>query len=147
VSDFLGSAKVPALQALVEQLSLFVQDNWILRKIQAANTARAKYYFQGVLTPTTNTGAEAAEFVSGVLRLAPAQQQDQVFSYAYITTDNLSGFGRYMIDGTNPTPAGRGFQIIDQGAAILIAGNDNIKGFRMVAETGQTLNYSINLFQ
>ena len=147
MSDLFGSAKIPGLQALVEQLSLFVQDNWILRKVQARNTARAKYFYQGVLTPTTNTGAEAAQFINNVLRLEPAQQQDQVFSYAYITTDNLSGFGRYMIDSTDPTPAGRGFQVLDQGAAILIAGNENIRGFRLVAQTGQTLNYSINLFQ
>lgn len=147
MEQFTGSAKVPALQALVEQLSLFVQDNWLLRKVQAKNTARAKYFYQGALTDTANTGAEAAMFVGGVLLIEPAQQSDQVFSYLYITTDDASGFGRYMIDGTKPTPAGRGFQIIDQGAAILIAGHENIKGFRMIAETGQTLNYSINLFQ
>jgi len=141
VSDFLGSAKVPALQALVEQLSLFVQDNWILRKIQAKNTARSAYFFNGTLTGTT------------VLLFEPAQQSDQVFSYLYLTTDDQSGFGRYRIDGVNPfigtAAAGTkiGFQVINQGAAILIAGHENIKGFRMVAEFGQTLYYTASLFQ
>ncbi len=138
---FDGTAKVPALQALVEQLSLFVQDNWVLRKVQSLNTARSHYFFTGTLTGAT------------VLLFEPAQQSDQVFSYLYLTTDNVSGYGRYRIDGQPPNggtgAAGSqtGFQVINQGAAILIAGHENIKGFRMVVESGQTIYYTASLFQ
>lgn len=141
MSEFLGSAKIPGLQALVEAISLFVKDSWALRRIQAQNTARSHYFFNGTLTGST------------VLLFEPAQQSDQVFSYLYLTTDNNSGYGRYRIDANNPNPgtgaAGSqvGFQVINQGAAILIAGHENIKGFRMVAENGQTLYYTASLFQ
>ncbi len=141
MADFLGRVTAPALQALVEALNLFVTDSWQLRKIQAKNTARAKYFHQGTLT------------AGQILLIEEAQQSDQVFSYLYVTTDDQSGFGRYMIDGTNPfqgtAAAGskRGFQIINQGAAILIAGHENIKGFRATAEFGATIYYSLNLFE
>lgn len=141
MNDFLGRITAPALQKLVDALNLFVTDSWQLRKIQAKNTARAKYFHQGTLTGTT------------VLLIEEAQQSDQTFSALYLATDRNSGFGRYMIDGTNPSPgngtAGSavGFEVIDQGAAIRVAGHENVKGFRMVAEQGETIYYSLNVFE
>jgi hypothetical protein len=136
--DFLGALKAVALPKIIEILELFVKDSWSLRKQQALNAAR----------PVYRTGAALTG--GAVLSIPQAQQSDQVFSFLLFVTDENSGKGRYTLDSTDPNTATtppEGLPIFNAGFEILIAGHENIKGFRAKAETGATLNYTYELFQ
>ncbi len=137
--DFSGWIQTPGVKRILEILTWFAQDSWELRKQQALNAARAAYSSYGA----TLTG-------SAVLSIPQAQQSDQVFSFLVFVTDANSGAGRYRIDSINPNPSTtppEGIPIFTGGYEVTIAGHENIKGFRVIAETGATLNYSYNLFQ
>lgn len=137
--DFLGALRAVALPKIIEILELFVKDSWSLRKEQALNASRVAYSsFGATLTGTT------------VLLIPQAQQSDQVFSFLVFTTDAGSGAGRFRIDSVNPnvsTSPPEGMPIATGGFELTIAGHENIKGFRAMAESGATLNYSYHLFQ
>ncbi len=149
--EIIAKVVAPALAKIYDAINLFVLDSWKLRKQQAMNTARAKYDHQGAITATgwTDTAASSPSPAAGVGAwfAYEAQQEDQVFSALLFTTAATSGSGRYFITGREPTPAGAGFQLQTAGFQILIQGHENIKAFRVIAETGQTLNYTASLFQ
>lgn len=137
--DFLGALRAVALPKIIAILELFVKDAWELRKEQAKNAARGAYSsFGGTLTGST------------VLLIPQAQQSDQVFSTLLFMTDQASGKGRFRFDSINPnvsTSPPEGMPIYSGGFQVIINGHENIKGFRAVAESGATLNYSWELFQ
>ena len=137
--DFNGFIQAPAIRKILDILTWFAQDSWDLRRQQALNAARVAYSsFGGTLTGSV------------VLNIPQAQASDQVFSFLVFTTDAGSGTGRYRIDSQNPnvsTSPPQGLPIFTGGYEITIQGHENIKGFRVMAESGQTLNYSYHLFQ
>ena len=71
----------------------------------------------------------------------------EVWSILYIQFSTPSGTGRYLIDGSDPTAAGRGVPILAGGAQLIIRGVDNINNFKMIAETGQTMEANCLLFK
>ena len=70
-----------------------------------------------------------------------------LYSMLVIATDESSGRGRYLASGRRPTAAGQGIQFPSAGASVTIFGNDQIRKFQIIAETGQTLNLWWGLFQ
>jgi len=132
--DFIGRIIAPALETIVDSLTRFVRDDVTLRKIQALNAARQSYFDQAVATGAT------------IVFVPQAQQGEQTFSFLLFVTDELSGRGRFMINGT-PVSATRGFPIQSAGFQVLISGHENIKAFQAQAEAGQTLNYTWGVFQ
>lgn len=137
--DFLGALRAVALPKIIGILDLFVRDAWELRKQQAQNAARAAYSSFG----QTLTG-------TAVLLIPQAQQSDQIFSTMIFMTDQASGKGRFRFDSINPnisTSPPEGMPIYSGGFQIVINGHENIKGFRAMAESGATLNYSYQVFQ
>jgi hypothetical protein len=137
--DFQGFINAPAVRKILEILEWFASDNWQLRRQQALNGSKVAYSsFGGTLTGST------------VLSIPQAQQADQVFSYLVFTTDENSGKGRFRIDSQNPNVSvspPEGIPIFSAGFETTISGHENIKGFRVMAESGATLNYSWQLFQ
>lgn len=119
--------QIPGLARLVEFIRLFVQNDFSLRKVQAANAPRAIYG-----QPITVTDA-------AVFRLPQAVAENTAFSFMVVALDIASGSGRYTIDASNPTAAGRGIEVPAGGSVIYIEGSDNIKNFGLIGETGQTL--------
>lgn len=134
-----GWIKSTALPKIVELLDLFAKDNWALRKERAKNAARSAYFNGG----NTLTGAT-------VLEIPQAQQSDQTFSYLLFVTDELSGKGRFRTDAIAPDVSVNppvGLPIFNAGFEVIIRGHENIKGFRVMAESGATLRYTYELFQ
>jgi len=149
--EIIAKVVAPVIAKIYDAINLFVLDSWKLRKQQAMNAARAKYDHQGAITATgwTDTAAAHPSPATGIGAwfAYEAQQEDQIFSSLLFTVDSTSGTGRYFITGREPTPAGEGFEIQSAGFQILIQGHENIKAFRVIAESGQTLNYTASLFQ
>jgi hypothetical protein len=136
--DFNGKILAPAIATISKLLDWFAKDNWELRKQQALNAARGNYFLSGTLTGAT------------VLFIPQAQQSDQVFSFMLFVSDQNSGKGRYRVDSADPnvsvTPP-IGLPIFSGGYSFDLGGHENIKALRIMAESGETINYSIALFQ
>lgn len=154
-----GKIAAPILERIFAALSLFVQDSWELRKIQALNAARSKYDFAATLTApagaptyTPRIGPNTGVATAGAFLFDQAQQSDQTFSYALITTDRFSGAAYYFMSGNNPTAgtgvanSSIGFPLQAAGDQVIIHGHENIKAFRLVAEGGATVYVTASLF-
>lgn len=136
--ELTGWVRAIALPTIIKILDLFVKDSWELRREQAKNAARSAYFTSGTLTGST------------VLSIPQAQQSDQVFSFLLFVTDENSGKGRFRTDSIDPDVSVSppiGLPIFNAGFEVLIRGHENIKGFRVMAESGATLNYTYELFQ
>jgi hypothetical protein len=144
---FSGSIKAPILGVLAEELAALLTQAAPLRQLQAANAARALYGIDGQSVavagdplrpgPVSNTVVQA-------ITLA-ASGTGQTFAQLIIVFDTTSGAGRYRVDGQLPTTA-VGFEIPAGGFTLEITGMDNIKNFRMVAQTATTMPYFAGLF-
>lgn len=119
--------RVPGLNEIIRLLKLQAGD--------PATVDRAIAFEQGDVT-------DAA--VERIDRLAA---DTEAWSILYIQFSQPSGTGRYLITGTNPTAAGFGMPILSGGSQLIIRGVDNINNFRMIAETGQTMQYNALLFK
>lgn len=128
-------AQIPGLAKLVAMLGAFVRDDKDLRLEQAKNAPQASYFGQQTVTS------------AAVFEIPEATSEAQGFSGAVIFLDAASGAGRYTIHGTPPTAAGRGIPIPAGGAVIDIDGTVNVTRFKVIAETGQTLNLTYQLFK
>lgn len=71
----------------------------------------------------------------------------EVWSILFIQFSTPSGTGRYLITGSDPTAAGVGMPILAGGMQLTIRGVDNINNFKMIAETGQTMEANCLLFK
>lgn len=128
------------LAKLVAQVAASLRSDADLRQIQGNNAQQAKAYDQ----PGVVAGSPA---VTAAVIYAIAEAQGQVSYYSMVLTfDTNSGSGRYLMDGPTPTPAGFGVGIPAGGCVLTIIGANNIKNFKMVAETGQTLTFARYLF-
>lgn len=119
--------RVPALAEIIRLLQLQAGD--------PATVDKAVAYFQ---IPVT------AAAIADIPRIASGAE---VWSVLYIKFSTPSGTGRYMIDGGNPTAAGLGVPILAGGEQLIVRGVDNINNFKMIAETGQTMEANIVLFK
>lgn len=123
----LPSAYVPALVEIIELLRLSAGD--------PSKTDKALFYEQGSVADTA---------VSVITRVA---SQAESYSVLIVQFSETSGRGRYQITGANPTAAGVGMPIISGGSQLTIRGVDNINNFKMIAETGQAMQYNALLFK
>jgi hypothetical protein len=89
-------------------------------------------------------GVEAA---GNIISIIEAQSGDNVYAFCLVLFDELSGRGRFLDNGQNPSPGGVGHPISSGGTFIEVAGWKNIQGLRFTNETGQTLNWSYSIFQ
>lgn len=126
----------PGLAKLAAQLALLLRQDAELRAQQANNAPQASAFDQpsGGVTGATE------------YNITEAQAASKNFYQLVITFDATSGSGRYRIDGASPTPAGAGVGIPSGGVVLTITGANNIRNFKMVAETGQTLKFARYLF-
>jgi hypothetical protein len=106
-----------------------------VRLQQAANAA-------GIVKEANTTVDGTAVFT-----VPGTDNMQQAFSTLIIVTDETSGKGRYLTSGRLPTAAGAGIPLPTGGAFAVITGNDQIRKFAVIAETGQTLNLWWGLFQ
>jgi hypothetical protein len=124
---FVPSAYVPALVEIIQLLRLSAGD--------PAKTDKALFYEQGNVVDTAITV------------VARVQAQAESYSIMIIQFSETSGRGRYQMTGANPTAAGVGMPIISGGTQLTIRGVDNINNFKMIAETGQAMQYNALLFK
>lgn len=76
-----------------------------------------------------------------------AIDRSKTYSTMILQFTQASGSLRYDITGRNPTAAGRGFQFASGGGPLTIRGAENIRNFRVIAETGQSGNFTAMLFK
>lgn len=126
-SGFEPTIYSPGLEEIVRLLRLTAGD--------PSQTDKAVFYEQATVGATS------------VVRIARVAAAAESFSILMITFSETSGRGRYQITGGEPTAAGVGMPIISGGTTLIIKGVDNINNFRMIAETGQTMEYNALLFK
>ena len=125
--EFVPQAFSPGLIEVVELLRLIAGD--------PLSTDRALYYEQGIVTD------------AAVRQISRTVSQSEVFSVLTVAFAGSSGAGRYQVTGAFPTAAGVGMPILAGGYVLTIRGNDNINNFRMIAETGETMEFNALLFK
>jgi len=77
-----------------------------------------------------------------------ANNQQIAFSSALITFKAASGLGYFDVTGGTPAADGsRGLEIAAGGGTLEIEGAENIRNFRVIAATGNTMTFSYLLFQ
>ena len=146
--DSIEKAIIEAKDVLVN----FFRGDRKLHEAQSQNAEIADGFQQG----SNNGTADTITIPNG---LSPLAQPFSIFqdasdvnakAYAYliIEIDDTSGSGRHNAGDTSvtPTAGGVGHKIPAGGTEIVIPGSVNIKNFRMIAETGQTLNYTMQGF-
>lgn len=136
--DIVGKIRAPILKLIVDEVAALLKNDAALRDIQSQNAQRACYGDQpaGGVTGTT------------IYVIVQAQSGAEHFYSLVITFGPTSGTGRYDLGaGLIATPAGDAVSIPAGGGVLTIIGHDNIRNFRMVAETGQTLLFSRYLFK
>lgn len=126
-SGFEPTIYSPGLEEIVRLLRLTAGD--------PSQTDKAVFYEQATVT------------AAAVVRISRVAAAAESFSILMITFSETSGRGRYQITGGEPTAAGVGMPIISGGTTLIIKGVDNINNFKMVAETGQTMEYNALLFK
>jgi hypothetical protein len=137
VQEFLLDAKdlMTLLRQMAGYLFSFVTGDKALRLLQAGNAAQLVR--EGNVTVT-----DAAIFT-----IPGTDNMQQQFSSLVFATDEISGKGRYLTSGRQPTAAGQGVPVPTGGALAEITGNDQIRKFQIIGETGQTLNLWYGVFQ
>src|SRR5262245_24411471 len=112
-----------------------------VRAEQSLNAPRATYYQQGIIDATTVHRINSDE-----LRMNAV-----IFSFMVLVLDKSAGDGRYMINGDLPTAAGHGIQLAGGNGAgttvLTLTGQENMRSFRIIAETGNLLPYALQLFR
>jgi hypothetical protein len=120
---------------LMELLRGFIFGNKETRLANAVNAAQ-------IVKEANATVTSAAIFT-----IPGTDNMQQQFSVLIVVTDEVSGKGRYTTSGRQPTAAGAGAPLTSGGAFTTIFGNDAIRKFQLIAETGNTLNVWYGLYQ
>src|SRR5687767_12250712 len=123
------------LEAIVKWLQLVGEDPLSIRENRSRQAARVAAKLQGTMTD------------AAILTVPRASQGTEVYSFLIIIFETTAGSGRYWTDGENPTAAGSGIQIPSGGAVIEIEGHEQIKNFKAIGETGQTLPFVWQLYR
>lgn len=136
--DIRGTIKAPILKLIADEVLALLKNDAALRDIQSQNAQRACYGDQPVGGVTGATIYQITQALAG----------SEHFYSLVITFGPTSGTGRYDLgSGLIATAAGDGVSIPAGGGVLTIIGHDNIRNFRMVAETGQTLLFARYLFK
>jgi hypothetical protein len=122
------------VRKLDESITLFVENDLKLRRTQAGNSPLAIGFQQGTIVDTAITRFDAA------------QTGAQKFSYIEVLIEDTAGSCRYTLDASDPSAAGRGHKIPAGGSTLTIPGDENIKNFKIVAETGNTAAFTMQGF-
>lgn len=94
------------------------------------------------------TSAPTAVTATAIVTIAQAQDRSKTYSTLILWFTSGSGSGRRTIDGSQPTAAGtQGVQIPAGGGQYTIRGAENIRNFQLIAETGQSMSFTAELFQ
>lgn len=139
----------PGIAKIVEQITIALTQGSDLRAVQARNAPQASNFdqrgFQGAVSASLPTAMQNPVSGNEVYEFAEAQSQGKGFYQAIITFDAGCGSGRYRVDGVDATPL-QGIPIPAGGVVLVITGQDNIRNFTMVAESGQNLTFARNLY-
>jgi hypothetical protein len=121
---------------LVQLFTLFIEDNAELRMRQATNAPQC--LFEGVGTV----------IATGFTQIDQAQTSGQLFSSLRITFTPAAQTGFWSLSGAAPRADGTfGVPIAAGGAVLDISGSTNIRNFKMIAATGNTMPFSFQLFR
>jgi hypothetical protein len=131
------SIRGPYLDNTLELLRQLVQEPLKFRETRAENSPYALYYDQPTGGVTGNT-----QYL-----IEQAQSGSERFSALFISFEQTSGAGRYMVTASPPMSPTIGFPIPTGASFIVIEGHQDIKNFKMMAEAGQTLLFSRVLFR
>lgn len=132
-------AVVSRLEAVVEALRLFVENDFQLRKTQSENSPLASGFQQG-------TAASGQITDTAVVVFNAAADGTRKFSYIEVLIETTAGACRYTLDASAPTAAGRGHQIPAGGGNLTIPGAENVKNFKIICETGAVAPYTMQGF-
>jgi hypothetical protein len=125
---------VQRLGEVAEALRLFVENDLKLRRTQAENSPIASGFQQGTIADTA------------VTRFDAAQSGAQKFSYIEVLIEDTAGSCRYTLDTSDPSAAGRGHKVPAGGSTLTIPGSENVKNFKIIAETGNTAAFTMQGF-
>lgn len=106
-----------------------------LRLLQATNAPQ-------IVREANQTVTDAAVF-----SIPFSDNQQQQFSALVVISDEASGKGRFSLSNRAPSAGGNGAAFPSGGARIVIRGNDQIRKFQIIGETGATLNLWYALYQ
>ena len=133
-----GEAALPGLAEAVNRLGEAVR----LLRLSAGDPSQAE---RNTITEN-NVSVTDAAVVGGTTQPWGSRTVD--FSTMVVTLTEASGRLRYSIDGTPPQPDGSsGVQLPSGGGVLTVEGAENIRDFQIVAETGQSGNMTVQLFQ
>ncbi len=124
----------PGIAKLAAQLAAMLRMDVGLRRTQGGNAPQCKVFRQGTLG------------VVNIESFIEAANQNVSYTSAIVMFQDTSGRGRFRIDGGLPAVTGIGFPIPAGGGILPVNGIGNILQFRMIAETGSTLDFSYGLF-
>lgn len=124
----------PGIAKLAAQMAALLRQDVDLRRTQGGNAPQCKIFTQGTLT------------AAAIVTFAEAQNQNVAYTSAIVMFQDTAARGRFRIDGGLPAASGTGFPIPAGGGILPINGIGNILNFRMIAETGGTLDYAYGLF-
>jgi ABC-type glycerol-3-phosphate transport system substrate-binding protein len=133
LTDFV--LKAPGVAQIADYFWKFLNNDRELRLMQSQNAAQ-------LVSSGNATVTDAATFA-----IPGADNSQQRFSLCIVVTDEDSGKGRFEF-GKVPTAAGDvGAPFPSGGAYVPIRGNDQIRKFLLIGETGETLNVWWGLYQ
>lgn len=124
----------PGLAKLAGQMAAILRADVGLRRLQGGNAPQCKVFTQGTLAATA------------IVLFAEAQNQNVQYTSAVVMFQDTAGRARFRIDGGLPAASGIGFPIPAGGGIFTINGIGNILNFKMIAETGNTLDFAYGLF-
>lgn len=124
-----------ALAKLVQQLDVFIRDDAQLRLVQARNAPQC--LFEGTDTVTA----------TALYRIQQALTSGQDYTVLVIQFTSTAQAGRWGIATTPRADGTAGMQILAGGQSLQIYGVNNIKNFSMIAETGNTMPFSYQLYR
>jgi hypothetical protein len=152
INAFLSPNLQKRIEDATDVLVAFFKNDRKLRKAQAENEPESDGFQQGSNNGTADTITIPVSSTSLAQPFSIFQDGQDVnaksYSYLIVEIDDTSGSGRHNAGDTSvqPTAAGVGHKIPAGGTEIVIPGTVNIKNFKMIAETGQTLNYTMQGF-
>lgn len=124
------------IEKLVQQLSLFVRGDAVLRMVQAANAPQCMYEGVGSVSSTA------------VTLIQQAQTSGQDYSVLVIQFTSAAQAGYWACSGADPKADGTlGMSIAAGGAVLTIMGVTNIQNFKMIAATGNTMPFAYQLYR
>ena len=125
----------PGVKQIAGYLYAWLKNDRELRLLRSQNAAVAAYEQNATVTD------------AGVYTIPRTDNLQQDFAFLIVMSDQASGKGRFLTSGRRPTATGQGAPFPSGGAIVPIRGNDQIRKFQIIAETGETLNLWWGLYQ